>query len=268
MIEVGKLEMHASHACNLTCESCSHLSNHGHSGNITVEEADRQMGHWSGRVAPQHFLLCGGEPTVNPWLADLVRLGRRHFPGARLEVTSNGFFLERHPDLPEALAGGRLVLSQHARDPDYLARFERAERLARAWAAGGLDVYIRRMPGKWTRRYAGYGPTMRPLGDGDARTAWSNCPARHCLQLHEGRLWKCPFVAYLPMQVARFPELAEPWRVMLAYRPLEPGASDDELAHFLARHEETVCGLCPPVPAGFEPHDVLVPARRLLRLAE
>jgi hypothetical protein len=265
MRALAKLELHASHACNLTCESCSHLSNHGHTGSITVEEADRQMGLWSGRIAPEHFLLLGGEPTLNPRLADLVRLARRHFPGALVEVTSNGFFLDRHPELPAALMGGRLVLSQHSSDPDYLDRFARAEALALDWARSGLTTIIRKMPGAWTMRYEGYGPAMRPLGTGDARTAWQNCPARHCVQLHDGRLWKCPFLAYMPMQVARFPELERPWRAMLDYQALDATAGDEELAAFLAREEEPACGLCPPVPPPFDPRDVLVPARRLLQ---
>ena len=35
--DVKQLELHVTHACNFTCEGCSHYSNHGHKGNITLE---------------------------------------------------------------------------------------------------------------------------------------------------------------------------------------------------------------------------------------
>ena len=34
------LEIHASHACNLHCESCSHFSNHSIGGNVPLREAE------------------------------------------------------------------------------------------------------------------------------------------------------------------------------------------------------------------------------------
>ena len=47
------LEIHAAHACNLACESCSLYSNHAHKGLVSLEEADAWMGGWSGRIAPK-----------------------------------------------------------------------------------------------------------------------------------------------------------------------------------------------------------------------
>ena len=46
------------------------------------------------------------------------------------------------------------------------------------------------------------------------------------------------------MQHARYGLGAE-WAPSLAYRPLEPNCSDDELSAFFAREEEPVCGQCP-----------------------
>ena len=81
----------------------------------------------------------------------------------------------------------------------------------------------------WTRRYEGFGDTMLPYEDGDPRASWEACPARHCKQLLDGRIWKCAPLAYLPMQKAKY-RLADKWDPYLAYRPLEPGCSNAEIA--------------------------------------
>ena len=51
--------------CNFTCEGCSHYSNHGHSGNLSVDTAREWPYNWSQRVVPDTFVILGGEPTLN-----------------------------------------------------------------------------------------------------------------------------------------------------------------------------------------------------------
>src|SRR5262245_16722507 len=94
------LEMHVVHSCNLSCESCSHYSNQGHKGMVSLDEAERWMQAWCGRLAPQNFVLLGGEPTIHPKLPEFLVLARRYWPNARLRLITNGFFLHRHPTLP------------------------------------------------------------------------------------------------------------------------------------------------------------------------
>lgn len=251
-----RLELHVSHACNLTCESCSHYSNHNHRGNLDPAEADRWMAHWSPRIAVDRFGLLGGEPTLNPALAEFVPLVRRHWPHARLRITTNGFFLDRHPHLPQALARAgntQIVLSLHHDSPDYLARIAPARELLAAWQREfGIDVEIQPSHTYWTRRYHGFGSAMMPFADGDRRRSWEICPARYCKQLHDGRLWKCGPLAYLGLQHQRY-ALAEAWRPYLAYQALEPGCPDAELDAFLAREDEAACEMCPAQRQTFAP---------------
>lgn len=269
-----RVQIHVAHACNLTCESCSHYSNHGHVGMLSVEDAERQMAAWSPRVEPELFSLMGGEPTVNPALTEITAIAVKHFP--RIEVVSNGFFLYRHPRLGEVMAKAEychLALSEHASDPDYREKFEESVAVAKFWQGRyGISVRIRRYDGSskkhnWTRRYHGYGPTMMPYTDEQPRKSWEVCNAKFCMQLHEGRLWKCPAIAYLPMQKARWPELSPAWDLGLAYKALDPSCSDDELRAFVAREDENTCTLCPSETKPFTPaHSPMVPARELLRM--
>ena len=69
---IDALEIHVVHSCNLTCESCSHYSNQGHDGIVSLAEADQWMRAWHHRVRPRTFSLLGGEPTIHPQLTDFV----------------------------------------------------------------------------------------------------------------------------------------------------------------------------------------------------
>jgi hypothetical protein len=261
------LELHVAHSCNLRCESCSHYSDHGHSGLLAVEDAEDWMAPWSKRLEPKKFSLLGGEPAANPELTAFVPLARRHWPRAQLRIASNGLLLHRHPDLPKALAkAGNSVLdvSLHHVSDEYRARIEPVFELLRGWVRDhGIEVRFTHSYANWTRRYRGFGKAMEPFEDGDPRKSWEVCAAHHCRQLHEGKIWKCGPLAYLPMQHRKF-GLSEKWRPYLAYRPLEPDCSDAELDAFLDQEEESACGMCPKSPERFE-LPVPLPARRMDR---
>jgi hypothetical protein len=173
---VDRLEIHVTHACNLTCESCSHYSNHGHKGQIDPEEAERWFAAWSGRVAVGHFILLGGEPTVHPRLAAFVPLVRKHWPEARIAIITNGFFLDRHPELPLELAAAgncEVSLSVHHDSPEYRKRIEPALDLIRRWRSDhGIAYEVTQSHARWTRRYVGFGDGMEPFEDGDPRASW------------------------------------------------------------------------------------------------
>lgn len=251
---MAQMELHVTHACNLTCESCSHYSDHGHKGMLDLATVDQWLGWWSGRLRPDFFNLLGGEPTLHPKLTDLVRLARRHWPASGLRLITNGFFLHRHPALPDALreTDTLLAVSLHHGSSEYLEKFQAVDHLVRDWElTRGVRLEFRDSNGRWTRRYRGWGQAMAPYEDGQPRQSWTICPAKYCVQLHLGKLWKCAPLAYLGMQHERF-RLSAKWAPCLSYAPLEPGCTDEDLRTFVGREEEIFCGMCPAVPQPFE----------------
>ena len=251
MIATENLELHVAHGCNLTCESCSHYSNQNHKGILPLDQADRWMAGWSQRLQPAVFSLLGGEPTLHPELASFVPLVRRHWATAHLRLVTNGLLLARHPNLPLAMRADPnccLYLSIHHDSPAYQEHLRPALLLLDRWQSEhGIRVVRYESHRNWTRRYHGSGAGMEPFADGQPRESWRNCPAKQCKQLHEGKLWKCGPLAYLPMQHAKY-GLSERWRPYLAYEPLSPECSDEELAAFCRREEEAYCGMCTAKP--------------------
>lgn len=255
-IALENLEIHVSHACNLSCEQCTHYSNFKHKGMITPEEADQQMGLWSGRLLPKWFSLLGGEPTLNPKLGEICMIAKQHWPHSVIQLVTNGFNLHRHPDLPDILesTGIRLEISIHHESEEYQKRLEPVRELIKKWQSSHyLKVNWRSSSSRWRRSYQGHGSSMLPYDDQQPEKSWDVCNSKWCPQIHEGKLWKCPQTAYLSMQADKVGlKDIEAWKPYLAYQPLESGCSMDELREFVNRKVESCCGMCPANPKLFQ----------------
>ena len=264
------LEVHVAHGCNLTCESCAHFSNQAHTGLLTPSLAEEWFQIWCGRVEPEQFSLLGGEPTLNRGLSEIVLIARRYWRNSRIILVTNGFLLPRHdPRLPEALAQANVELhiSIHFDSLEYEERLDPVRRLIKRWQSDyGICANWRESESRWTRRYHGWGSAMKPFSDGDPRTSWENCTARWCVQLHEGKLWKCPPIAYLPMQKERH-GLGDEWSRYLGYQPLEGTCTDIQLREFLTRKDEPCCAMCPANPPHFFLPSPLIPVGAIHRNA-
>jgi hypothetical protein len=245
------LQIHVTHACNLSCVSCSHYSNHGHKGMLDLETAEGWMRPWDGRLAPKAFVILGGEPTIHPRLPDFVRLARRHFPTSQVQVVTNAFFLDRQPDLPVAMqeiGNARLDISVHHESWQYGTLISQGLQLAQTWAkTHGIEVYVKESFKSWRLQYQGHGAEMMPYEDGNPQASWDICPAKHCFQLLDGDIFKCAPLAYLPMQQAKY-GLSEKWAPYLAYQPLHPTCDDEALRQFFSTGAEAVCDMCAAYP--------------------
>ena len=254
MQRIRHLEIHVAHGCNLSCESCSHYSNQGHKGVVSLAEAERWMRLWNRRLSPDAFSLLGGEPSIHPDLAGFVALARKFWPTAYLRLVTNGFFLDRHPLLPAVLkqsSNACIYISIHHDSENYREKLRPTFDLLKRWVRDyGIRVEFYESYKYWTRRYEGTGNTMEPFKDGQPRQSWERCPAKTCPQLFEGKIWKCAPLAYLKLQDAKY-RLSNSWKPYLQYQPLDYNCTDQEIAEFFDREDEPFCGMCPASPMKF-----------------
>ncbi len=246
------LEVHVTHVCNLHCDGCKHYSNYNHKGRLAVSTFREWISAWSKVLQPKKLRLLGGEPTLHPHLPEFLYAAREIWPETVTYIGTNGHFLDRHPTLLQALIDtqSRLTLSLHSKDPAYLAKINPIrEGLRRYREETGVDLMETDVTEVWTKNYLGVGASMKPYADKAPRDSWTHCTAKHCMQLHENRLWKCAPVAYLGMQLEKFALTADPdWVPYLKYQSLGLEASHVEMREFLARESEPVCGMCPARP--------------------
>ena len=274
MIDIEQLELHVTHACNFTCEGCSHYSNHGHTGNISLDDCEEWLYGWSRRVKPKTFTILGGEPTLNKDLPEIVYMVRAMFPDPTtgIDVITNATGLHLQPRLPQMLVatGATLAVSIHSTEhPNYIKKFKRGYKLAKKWKHDlGVWVEFWDFTNKeWVRQYKGFGDRMMPYEDNNPRKSWEVCISKYAMQLHEGKLWKCPALAYLPMQAKKY-NLSDKWNPYLKYQSLDVDCTDEELEEFLNREDESFCSMCPANRDVYTKPDPTLPVTYYERLHE
>jgi len=255
VIRIPKLEMHLAYGCNLRCRQCSHYANYALGGIVPLDIGTRWIVSWSERLEPVQFSFLGGEPLLNPAVAEFLLLGRMRWPHTTLRLVTNGLMLPKYGErLWCALAETEtlLTISVHSRDADYTAQLENVARCVQEQAVQhGFRYELRNSIDGWHHMYQGDGPAMLPFNDGDPAASWRVCQSKHCLTLEDNALWKCPRVAHLPRVARKFP-LSTAWQTALRYAPLTLDASDDDIRSFIARREEPACALCPSTLVYFE----------------
>jgi len=200
MIELGNLEIHAWHGCNLSCESCSHYSPLGVKGGPTAAQCAQWIDAWSDRLRPAMFSILGGEPTLNRDLAKIVEHALAAFPSSRIRISTNGFLLNRHVELPEVMmrAADRVILevSAHHGGAEFEKKFAKVRSLADSWRREyGVLIEIKDSYNNWTRRYHVRSGEI-VFSNGTPKTAWNACIGKHCKQIFLGKIWKCPPITY------------------------------------------------------------------------
>ena len=274
MYDIEQLELHVTHACNFTCEGCSHYSNHGHTGNISLDDCEEWLYGWSKRVKPKTFTILGGEPTLNKDLPEIVYMVRAMFPDPTtgIDVITNATGLHLQPRLPQMLVatGATLAVSIHSTEhPNYIKKFKRGYKLAKKWKhdLGVWGEFWDFTNKEWVRQYKGFGDRMMPYEDNNPRKSWEVCISKYAMQLHEGKLWKCPALAYLPMQAKKY-NLSDKWNPYLKYQSLDVDCTDEELEEFLNREDESFCSMCPANRDVYTKPDPTLPVTYYERLHE
>jgi len=226
------------------------------------------MAAWRDRLEPELFSILGGEPTMNREFVEIVEAAIEYWPQSNIRIVTNGFYLHRHPRLPEVLQRAKrstLVVSSHHESEEFQRRFAPIRELVGEWERNyGVNLHMVEADRYWSRRYEADDESIR-FYDSDARKAWRSCVSKYCTQLYDGKLWKCAPVAYFKMvaQTRRADEAAH--SLFGTYAPLDRTASDAELDAFFAREEEKICQLCPerlerfelPMPLGRRARNVV-----------
>lgn len=254
--------IHITHNCNLTCESCSDMTNIGLNWMITKDEFVSWINNWNKRIKPGEVHILGGEPTLHKDLEELLYLARELW-GADQKITliTNGFFVHLHPNLGKVLKKTNINLdvSIHSKEKKYLQAVKDNILLMKKWREeeGTTVNFIDfteegsgwNLTGRsWRRIYKGYGASMLPYEDNDPQASWENCwmDGIRCFQLYQGNLWKCPPITHLPEAKKKYGDLlSEKWDPYLAYEPLNPDCSDEELIQFWNSECLSICSMCP-----------------------
>jgi Radical SAM superfamily len=246
--QIPALEVHASHACNIRCQGCTHYANLGAKGIVSVEEVQSWMRPWSSIVKPKIVGILGGEPMLNPRLGEFVEAVADIWRDSQIILMSNGLLLDRHENLPEILERRRIILdiSIHHDGPRYREKIEQVKRHLARWKSYHPNLMIRWLNSyrAWRLPYQECGEQIVPYDEKNPEESYRVCLEHGAFQLFEGNIWKCPGITYLQLPEIRS-QLTSEWKPYLDYQPAEPTWSKERLAEFFDAEAESCCRMCP-----------------------
>lgn len=263
MISIPHVEFHVTHDCNFQCEHCGHFNQHKFRGtHISLEELESWFKKWHRRISPKSMSILGGEPFLHPHLPEICHLTRKYFPFTpQLDIVTNASLMHLHPNLWKDLIETdiKLSVSIHSDTEQYGKIIAPKLKIAKEWKDRGVNVIFYDFAldkwndySRWRQMYRGEGENIIPYEDNDPEESWNNCPTdQKCFQLHEGNIWKCSLLSYLPLMKKKYPNISEKWDPYLKYKPLTPDCSDEEVSAFFSRGCESYCSMCPSKPVYF-----------------
>ena len=253
MLQIPHLEFHVTHSCNLTCQGCTHFTNHGHVGMFDTKVLGEWFSNWNKRITPKDISILGGEPLLNKNLIEIIKLTRESWirpENSKTRIVTNGLLVHRWDEsLPRALEKYNCIIevSVHSHDEEYLNLLKKSLDIISKWKDKynfTLDLWEGYE--NWYLTYKGFGTTMVPFEDNDPQTSWNACTSKFFTNLYEGKLWKCPQITYLPLQKKKYGDsFSKKWDPYLKYVPLSPECTNEELLEFFERKEESICSMCP-----------------------
>jgi len=236
------LEIYITNECNLSCGNCNRFNNHDFQGHYYWEDHAEDFEKWSSRIDAKLITIIGGEPTQNPGLSDWAKNLRRLWPSTAIMIQTNGITTlsrQRHDMWRDYRVGWGI--SVH--DPKMKSK------LSQQWTVEGLpndniiDDY------KFTTA------TIQPTVSGfrvhqsNPDAAFDVCTVRFSHTIFQGKLYKCPVTALLPIFCQQHNvEMTDQQRQLInQYQPLSADCSEEELQKFVMDRKMPIpqCTLCP-----------------------
>lgn len=178
------LEMHLMNSCNLKCKGCSHFSNIANDEDIeSISSFEKNMERLS-KVQPVIYKirLLGGEPFLNPQIAEYSGIVRRFFPYTDIHIVTNGLLLNKiEINTLKKLADQKIVIDISVYPPTERILAEIVHRLDEC----GLNY-------ETTTKISEFRKRMDLKGDANPKKAYDTCVSKQCHFYHNGYLSACP----------------------------------------------------------------------------
>ena len=183
--ELASLEYQTADNCNMNCVSCSHYSNLVKGSSLADLESTRD-----GLLKLKGFVdniclirILGGEPLLHPDLADFILMTREIYPGALLEVVSNGLLITKMSDrLIDAFHSTKAVINISF----YPAMKDKMPETRRFLDRTGITYRI-------SPEIVNFYKVTDLSGMLDPKESYRRCSWKFCTMLRENRLAVCSF---------------------------------------------------------------------------
>lgn len=190
-VSVPRIEIHISEHCNLNCQSCSHFSPIANPEFLSLEEFEKDIKRLSELTQKIGFInILGGEPLLNPKCCEYLETARKYFPDVQINLVTNGILLPAQKDsFYEDLAKNNITLTP-TKYP-IKVNWNKVKDSCKKYNVN-LNFYNSEKVIKTS-----YKIPLDINGKGHEQINYLKCIFPGCIQLHKGRIYRCPIAAYI-----------------------------------------------------------------------
>lgn len=188
---ITKLEYHVCDHCNLNCTGCSHFAPIYKDSFSELKVFQKDVAQLCEKFSNiLRFRLMGGEPFLHGELKEFVKVARKGFPYAHLEIVTNGLLLHRVQDETwDCIRQNDAVLNISLYKPTFAIREKISallhDKKIKYSFGSGLEQYNE--TGVIDDFHTGL--TDSPVNDG--KVAAQYCMGNKCHFLRNGKISKC-----------------------------------------------------------------------------
>lgn len=175
-------EFHVADHCNLNCKGC------GHCANLFTEQNFPELRSYERDLKRLAELfdgigmirLLGGEPLLNPQLAEFILSTKAYFPRTELHIVTNGLLIEQMPiNLIETIRDNTVILDISVYPPTSI----RLSAIVEFVRNMGLECHLMHVD-QFYKRFS-----IAPVFNSEQ--SFAVCETATCHALHQGKLAPC-----------------------------------------------------------------------------
>lgn len=188
-VYINNLDFIVTTKCSLRCRDCSNLMQYyGHPENFSEIELKQNLQNLLIYVSHINELrVIGGEPFMNPKLADILKFIIDESKVKQITVYSNGTIFPSEEQW-EILSNRKVILNY----TDYGTKLSRQiETIREETAQRNVKVYFHKSE-QWTK-CAEIKKFNRSVAE--LRTLYNKCCAKNLYTMMQGKIYTCPFIA-------------------------------------------------------------------------
>ena len=251
---IPSVDFPVANGCNLKCEYCF-LLNPFRAGIVSKEYVIDSFEKWSRKIAPKRIILAGGEPLLNPDIAELAVAVHRYWQNAQCEVWTNGFLLPRVPDeVLQVFEREKVVvyISQHMGTEEYQDAVQQClSRLSKFRIQHSVIEAYR----DWRNdRHVDADGVPVPCRSNPA-VAYSRCISKRCTIVLGDKLYRCHYLAHITSALQEGVAVPE-WKRVLTHKPVTFENSPQEIRDYLFGGPMPECSVCPETCEIVEPRQL------------
>jgi organic radical activating enzyme len=241
-VHLPHIRFYLAFGCNLKCEQCIYAFQQGIVSKETLFDSFEK---WSRKISAKLVRLYGGEPLLNPDIADIVIAVKNYWRHSQCLILTNGILLPRLPDSTIQIFAEndvRIQISQHIDTQEYREILAQSlPRLKRFRVQYHVDQSFHR----WHKTYDIDSDGVPVPCHSNMEIAYRNCVAKHCVLVHGDYLYRCVGLANKIM-AAQAGLLGAEWNDRIfAYKPVTFENSPAEIRDYLRSGAIPECSVCP-----------------------